>query len=223
MTDRSGSGRREARFWGMAAPRARVRPSADMRVLDRLGSAVLGVLLAVLGLLMAASSRVLPAFRRQVTRDVVVEIATAGGVAQHYVFDAATRRMASRRGPAPDPSVTVRFESAWHAVACLLSTRCVGRIHAALLARRATVTGNIVLLLWFYPLTRLVIPYSRQRPLRAPLPGTLPAPDPSSRVAARTVREPAVAALDPAWAGAAERRATMAIMRGARGERIPMW
>jgi hypothetical protein len=194
-----------------------------MRVLDRLGRAVLGVLLAALGLLMAAASRMVPAFRRQVTRDVVVEISSAGGVAHHYAFSAATRTMASRRGAAPNSSVALRFESAWVAVGCLLSRRCVGRIHTALLTRRATVTGNTVLLLWFYPLTRLVIPYARRRPLRSPLPGVIAAPDPSSRVAGRTVREPAVAEVDPAWTGAVERRDTMAIARGARGERIPMW
>ena len=192
-------------------------------MLDRLGSAVLGVLLAALGLLMAGASRVRPAFRRQVTRDVVVEISSAGGVAHHYAFHAATRSMASRRGTATDPSVALRFESPWLGVGCLLSRRCVGRIHAALLARRATVAGNAVLLLWFYPLTRLVIPYARQRPLRAPLPGASTAPDPAGRVATRTVREPAVAALDPSWTGALERRDAMAIARAARGERIPMW
>ena len=194
-----------------------------MRVLDRLGGAVLGILLAALGLLMAVAGRVLPAFRRQVTRDVVVEISSAGGVAHHYAFHAATRSMASRGGAATDPSVALRFESPWLGVGCLLSRRCVGRIHTALLARRATVAGNAVLLLWFYPLTRLVIPYARQRPLRAPLPGAATGPAPAGRVATRTVREPAVAALDPSWTGARERRDTMAIARAARGEHVPMW
>lgn len=192
-------------------------------MLDGSGRAVLRVLLFALGLLMAAASRVMPAFRRQVTRDVVVELAASGGVAHHFVFTAANRRMASRPGPATAPTVALRYESAWHMIACLLSTRCVGRIHGALLSRRAEVDGNAVLLLWFYPLTRLVMPYARQRPARAPLPGILAAPDPHSRVAARTLREPAVAELDPAWAGAADRRARMAIMRAAGGDRIPMW
>jgi hypothetical protein len=42
-----------------------------------------GALLVVLGRAMAAISRIDPATRRQITRDVVVEISTADGVARH--------------------------------------------------------------------------------------------------------------------------------------------
>jgi hypothetical protein len=189
----------------------------------RLADAGFGVLLAALGLLMEVASRLHPAFRRQVTRDLVVEVSSAGGAAHHYAFTAGDRRVASRRGPAPEPTIAVRFDSSLLGLRCLLSPHAVGSIVQALLARRATVRGNAVILLWFYGLTRLVIPYARQRRLGTPLPGTIISPDPASRVAARTTREPAAAELDPAWTDAAARRARMAMLRVAAGERIPMW
>jgi len=42
-----------------------------------------GALVVVLGRAMAAISRIDPATRRQITRDVVGEISTADGVARH--------------------------------------------------------------------------------------------------------------------------------------------
>ncbi len=172
---------------------------------------------------MAIASRVHPGFRRQVTRDVVVEISSADGAAHHFVFTAATRRMASRRGPAADPTVAVRFESGFHGLLLLLSPTCIGRIVRALQAERAGVRGNPVLLLWFYGLTRLVIPYAHQRRQRAVVPGTGTAPDTASPLSARIVREPAAAALDPSWSTAARSRARMAMLQSAAGDSIPMW
>jgi hypothetical protein len=80
-----------------------------------------------------------------------------------------------------------------------------------------------VILLWFYGLTRVVIPYARQRRLGRPLPNTHSAPDPSGLVAGRIIREPAAATLDPTWTGAVDQRARMAMLRVAAGESIPMW
>ena len=194
-----------------------------MGILRRAGATALGVLLAALGLLMALASRVHPGFRRQVTRDVVVEVSGADGAAHHFVFTAATRRMASRRGPAASPDVAVRFDSGVQGLLILLSPTCVGRIVRALQAGRATASGNPVILLWFYGLTRLVIPYSRQRRQRAVVPGTGTGPSGAGALSARIVREPAAAALDRGWAGAAECREQTAMLRVAAGERIPMW
>jgi hypothetical protein len=177
-----------------------------------------GALLATLGFLMEQAGRRSRRFRSQITRDVVVEITSADGVARHYVFAADRRAMSSRPGPATGPTVALCFESAGLGFLTLLSPRAVGRIVQALLARRATVQGNAVLLLWFYGLTRMVIPLGRQRPLREPLPGALRTPDPSSRVAGRITREPAAAALDRQWTAAARQRARMAMLQGVAGE-----
>ena len=177
-----------------------------------------GALLAVLGFLMEQAARWSGRFRNQVTRDVVVEIGSGDGVARHFVFAADRRAMTSRPGPAERPAVVLCFESAGLGFVTLLSPRAVGRIVQALLARRATVAGNAVLLLWFYGLTRMVIPYGRQRALREPLPGALRTPDPSSRVAGRITREPPAATLDQQWTAAARQRARMAMLRGVAGE-----
>jgi len=178
-----------------------------------------GVLLAVLGLLMEQASRRSRRFRSQITRDVVVEIGSVDGVTRHFVFAADRRTMISRPGAAVGrPSVALCFESAGLGFFTLLSPRAVGGIVRALLARRATVSGNAVLLLWFYGLTRMVFPLGRQRRLREPLSGAACAPDPSSRVAGRISREPSAAVLDPQWTAAIRQRARMAMLQGVAGE-----
>ena len=194
-----------------------------MSIARRIAPAGFGVLLAVLGFLMEVASRLHPTFRRQVTRDLVVEVSSADGAAHHYAFTARSRRAVSRRGPAAEPTIALRFDSASLGLLCLLSPHSVGRIVRALQAERATVRGNPVLLLWFYGLTRVVIPYARQRRVGTPLPNTYSAPDPAGLVAGRIIREPAAARLDPSWTGAVNQRARMAMLRVAAGETIPMW
>jgi hypothetical protein len=176
------------------------------------------LLLAALGLLMEQGSRRSRRFRSQLTRDLVVELSSADGVAHHYVFVVEGRSVSSRRGPAPQAAVGVCFESAALGLGVLLSPRAIGRTVQAALERRATIAGNAVLLLWFYGLTRMVFPVGRQKPLRRPLPGALAAPDPSSGVAGRIPRLPAEAGLDPWWEGAVGQRAKMAMLRGVAGE-----
>lgn len=181
-------------------------------------------MLTTLGLLMAQASRRSKRFKSQVTGNVVVEITSSDGAAHHYVFDPQRREMQSRRGRAPGQAdVSVEFDTGVLGVACLARPDAVGQIYEGMLDRRITVEGNPVLLLWFYGLTRIVLPLGRQRPMKEPLPGALLEPDHASAVAGRITREPAAAALDPAWAGALERRAQMVMVRGCNGENVKMW
>lgn len=188
------------------------------------GKRSLGTLLSTLGLLMTQASRRSKRFKSQVTGNVVVEITSSDGAAHHYVFTDGRREMESRRGRAPGPAdVSVNFESGLLGVACLSRPDAVGQIYQGMLDRKVTIDGNPVLLLWFYGLTRLVLPVGRQKAMRHPLPGALLEPNPSSVVAGRITREPAVASLDTSWAGALERRAQMVMVRACDGEPVANW
>ena len=59
----------------------------------RLEVAALQLLLTTLGVLMALASGRADRFRRQVTRDLVLEIRRADGARQQYRLHAATRRL----------------------------------------------------------------------------------------------------------------------------------
>lgn len=180
-------------------------------------AAVLRVLLACLGAAMALASRLVPRFRAQVSRDVVVQLATDDGVARHFVFDARRRTMASRPGPADRPDLALTFESSWLAIRSLLNTHATGAMVEGLQRDRIRVQGNPVLLLWFHGLTRIVAPIGRgpEPRRRAPLPFL--APSPASRVADRITREPAVAELDRAWTSAWEQRSKLEMIKVAAG------
>ncbi len=174
-----------------------------------------------LGLGLVAACRLSVAFRRQVTRDVTVQIGSAEGVHHHYVF--ASRTVRSCAGSASAPTLSLSFDNARQGWRALVSPRAVGRIVHALLEGHAEYSGNAVLMLWFYGLTRFVLPIGRTRPLAVPLPGAYIAPGTQGGVAARIVREPPLAGLDPDWHAAHRQRAKMAMIRGSAGEAIPMW
>jgi hypothetical protein len=70
----------------------------------RLEVAALQSLLTTLGVLMALASRRLDRFRRQVTRDLLIEIRSDDGARQQYRFHAATRQMTLPRRPQSAPS-----------------------------------------------------------------------------------------------------------------------
>ena len=129
--------------------------------------------------------------------------------------------MVSVRGPADQATVSLRFEDAGQAFWWLLSPHAVGHIVKATLSRRAVIEGNPLLFLWFFGLTRIVIPVNRQRPLRRPLPDHLLAPDPGSRVYGDITHEPAVTRLDPGWTNAVEQSRKQTIVRGGEGEPMP--
>lgn len=179
------------------------------------------VLLAVLGGLMATASRCSPAFRAQCTREMVVQVGSADGVTRRFVFG--RRQMTTRSGPGADPTLTLTFASAGGGFRALSSPAAVRHIVTAMLGRRAEVRGNAVLLLWFYGLTRTVVPLGRERRLRDPLPDGFTAPDPRSQVADRITRSAPADALDPAWEAAVTAHQKMAMPRACAGRPVALW
>jgi hypothetical protein len=179
--------------------------------------AALRVLLLGLGAAMAAASRVVPRFRAQVSRDLVVQLDTDDGVAHHFVFDKDTRTMASRPGPAPAPGLVLSFESSWLAIRSLLNPHATGAMVAGMQRDRVRVQGNPAVLLWFHGLTRVVAPIGPGPEPRRTAPHAFVAPDPTSRVADRITREPAVTELDRAWPNAWEQRSKLEMVKVAAG------
>jgi len=177
--------------------------------------------LAILGTGMGLACRLSDTFRRQVTRDLTVQIGSADGVFHHYVFT--PRTVTSHSGPAVAPTLSLCFDNAGQGFSTLVSPHAVGRIVHALLESTAEYQGNAVLLLWFYGLTRFVLPIGRTGRLRAAPPDAYIAPNPDSKVAGRIVREPPTTELDPTWELAHQQRAKMVMIRGSAGESVPMW
>ena len=104
-----------------------------------------------------------------------------------------------------------------------LLPHAVGKFVRALLDGTAEYQGNAVLLLWFYGLTRFVLPIGRMGPLRDVPQDAYIAPNLDSKVAGRILREPPMAELDPTWTLAHQQRAKMVMPRGSAGESVPLW
>lgn len=188
------------------------------------GRVLLRILLSVLGALLVVGGRVSRRFRAQVTRDVVIEVTSADGFAHHYAFTGRTRTVRSRRGTAQGGAdLAVRFDTALLGFLTLARTDAIGKVVRLIHQGRVTYTGNAVYVLWFWSLTRMVLPLGRERRQRAPLPGSLLAPDPSSAVADRITREPATDVLDPAWTDAHIAHRRIPLVRGSNGEDVAMW
>jgi hypothetical protein len=179
------------------------------------------LMLSALGMGLVLACRLSDAFRRQVTRDLTIQIGSADGVFHHYVF--APRTVISRAGTATAPTLNLCFDNARQGWLALVSPHTVGKIVHALLEGHAEYSGNAVLLLWFYGLTRFVLPIGRTKPLAIPLPEAYVAPATHGNVAGRIVREPPATELDPNWNLAHRQRAKMAMIRGSAGESVPMW
>jgi hypothetical protein len=189
-----------------------------------MGKVLLRVLLTVLGLLLRVGRRLSPRMRAQLTTDLVLEIRSGDGVAHHYVFTGHNRSLASRAGRAAIPTdLTITFKTAWLGFRTLIRTDAVGQIVRLALADRVRYTGNAAYALWFWGVTRMVLPLGRQRPFKENLPGALAAPDPSSKVAGRITREPVATVLDPNWTGAHSARDEMALMQGTAGKEPAQW
>jgi hypothetical protein len=172
----------------------------------KVGKAGLKVLLVAVGFLLVQASRRSPWMRNQINKDMVLEVSSADGVAHHLEFVRESRRIISRRGPAPAATLKVRFDTAGHGFRALIDPHPVRQVVNGILAERITVDGNTSLLLWFHGLTRIVVPIGRHRPRRAPLPGALLEPNPNSRVYRLVTREPVAETLDPEWTAAAVQR-----------------
>jgi hypothetical protein len=160
-------------------------------------------------------------FRSQLAHPRTVQVGSADGVFHHYRF--APRGVTSQAGRLDNPDVGICFDNALLGLITLASPHAVGRIVHALLDRAAEYEGNAVLVLWFFGLTRFVLPLGRTAPLHAPLPEAYTAHNPHGRVASRIVREPVVDVLDPNWTAAHRRHAQMIIPRGAAGDAVKLW
>lgn len=175
----------------------------------------LRMLLALMGGLLALAGRTRASFRRAITRDLVVEIATDDGVAHHYVFR--DRRVRSHTGKAPAPDCALRFATAAQGARALTARHTVSHLVAGLLDGTVSIRGNPLHLMWFSDLTQRVVPSGAKARWGTP-PGAYVAPSTTVAAAKRITREPPAAALDPQWEGAVRNRAKLTMMRVAAGE-----
>lgn len=187
----------------------------------RLEVAALQGLLTGLGVLMSLASRRVNRFRRQVTRDLLLEIRSADGARQQYRLHAATRRLTLPRRAAGSADCTLLFPTARVGLRTLLSRRTIGRIVEGMNTGGTRIEGNPALLLWFHGLTRIVAPIGSTRRPRRPAPVPIRAPERDAPWARRIVREPAVRELSRDWPGAWAAREKLLQIRAAAGERLP--
>jgi hypothetical protein len=192
-------------------------------VLKRIEVAALRALLTALGVLMVLASRRVLRFRRQVTRDVLIEIGSDDGVRQQFRLHGTTRTMTLPRHPVDKAECTLTFPSSREGLRALLSTRAIGRILEGIYTGNTRIDGNPVLLLWFHGLTRIVAPIgTTRRPRRREgvhVPVRMPEYDlPYAR---RIVREPVAHQLTSEWPQAWVARSKLLQIRCTTGERIP--
>lgn len=102
-----------------------------------------------------------------------------------------------------------------------MSPRAIDEIVAGLVEHRMQLQGSAFILLWFYGLTRRVVPIGRTRGPRKPIPGAYVRPDPSRDGPEKLVREPAINELDHEWHAAWNARARLWTVRGGGGEPMP--
>jgi hypothetical protein len=183
--------------------------------------AALQALLTGLGVLMALASRRVDRFRRQVTRDLLVEIRSDDGARQQYRLHAATRRLTLPRQPVQPADCTLTFPTARVGLRILISRRTIGRLVEDTNLGGTRIDGNPVLMLWFHGLTRIVAPIGSTRRPRRPAPVPLRAPETDAPWAKRIVREPPIRELSRDWPEAWAAREKLLQVRAANGERLP--
>jgi hypothetical protein len=187
----------------------------------RVGVAALQALLTGLGVVLAVASRRLDRLRRQITRDLVIEVRSADGARQQYELHAATRRLTLPRTPLDDVDATLSFPTAWTGLRTLLSRHTVGRIVEGMNTGGTRIDGNAVLILWFHGLTRVVAPIGSTRRPRRPAPVPIRTPERDAPYARRIIREEPVRELSRDWPQAWAARAQLLQIRAADGERLP--
>ncbi|MHB8693889.1 MAG: hypothetical protein ACYDHH_21840 [Solirubrobacteraceae bacterium] len=190
----------------------------------RLEVAALQSLLAALGVLMALASRRVDRFRRQVTRDLLLEIRSDDGARQQYRLQAATRRLTLPRHPVRRAECTLIFPTARAGLRILISRRAIGRLVEDMNFGGTRIDGNPVLMLWFHGLTRIVAPIGpTRRPRRAGGRSSVPVrtPERNAAYATRIIREPPVSELSRDWPEAWAARAKLRQLRAPAGERLP--
>jgi hypothetical protein len=198
------------------------RPLSEMSALRiRVEVAALQALLTTLGVLMALASRRVDRFRRQVTRDLLLEIRSDDGARQQYRLHAATRRLTLPRHPVPRAECTLTFPSARVGLRILISRRAIGRLVEDMNFGGTRIDGNPVLMLWFHGLTRIVAPIGSTRRPRHPAPVPVRAPELHAPYASRIIREPPVSELSRDWPEAWAARGKLRQLRAPAGERLP--
>lgn len=193
----------------MAALRARVEVAA------------LQMLLTGLGVLMALASRRVDRFRRQVTRDLLLEICSDDGARQQYRLHAATRRLTLPRHPVQRAECTLTFPNARVGLRILISRRAIGRLVEDMNLGGTRVDGNAVLMLWFHGLTRIVAPIGSTRRPRRAAPVPVRVPEREAPYARRIIREPPASELSRDWPQAWVAREKLLQLRAAGGEPLP--
>ena len=190
----------------------------------RIEVAALQSLLTGLGVAMMLASRRVNRFRRQVTRDLLLEIRSADGARQQYRLHAATRRLMLPGRPVPRAECTLTFATAQEGLRALLSPRAIGRIVEGMNTGGTRIEGNPALLLWFHGLTRIVAPIGpARRPRRAGGRTSVPirTPERDAPWAERIIREPPVSELSREWPEAWAAREKLLQLRAAAGEQLP--
>jgi hypothetical protein len=191
----------------------------------RVEVAALQSLLTTLGVLMALASRRVDRFRRQVTRDLLLEIRSDDGARQQYRLHAATRRLTLPRRPVQRAECTLSFPTARVGLRILISSRTIGRLVEDMNFGGTRIDGNPVLMLWFHGLTRIVAPIgSTRRPRRPHRQAPVPVREPESEApwARRIIREPPVRELSRDWPEAWAARQKLLQVRAPGGERLPL-
>ncbi|MDA0823423.1 MAG: hypothetical protein O3C28_13515 [Proteobacteria bacterium] len=175
------------------------------------------ILLWAVGQQLALASRYSPRLRAQLTRDLTYTVASKDGIARSFVLR--NRTISSRPGPSPDTSATLIFDSASQAVRILLASNAVELIVQGMARRTITVFGDPTTVLWFYEMVFGFLPWRRTP--RCEMPGAYIKHDPSSKVADRITREPAITQLDPAWRGAVMQREKLVMWKVGQGAPVP--
>ena len=173
---------------------------------------------------MALASRRVDRFRRQVTRDLLLEIRSEDGARQQYRLHAATRRLTLPRHPVECADCTLTFPSAGVGLRILISRRAIGRLVEDMNFGGTRIDGNPVLMLWFHGLTRIVAPIgATRRPRRTDQRSSVPvrSPEREAPYAHRIVREAPVSELSRDWPEAWAARAKLWQLRAPAGERLP--
>lgn len=187
----------------------------------RVEVAALQVLLTSLGVMMVLAGRYVGRFRRQVTRDLVIELRSDDGARRQYQLHAATHRLTLPRRHLEHVDCALIFPTARVGLRTLLSPRAIGRIVEGMNTGGTRVEGNAVLALWFHGLTRVVAPIGSTRRPRRPAPVPIRTPKPDEPWARRIIVEPAVSELSRDWPQAWSARAELLQIRIAEGERLP--
>jgi hypothetical protein len=187
----------------------------------RLEVAALQSLLTTLGLLMALASRRVDRFRRQVTRDVLLEIRSDDGACQQYRLHATTRRLTLPRHPVGRAECTLTFPTARVGLRILTSRRAIGRLVEDMNLGDTRIDGNPVLMLWFHGLTRIVAPIGSTRRPRHVAPVPVREPERDAPWARRIIREPPVSELSRDWPQAWAARAKLRQLRAPAGQQLP--